>query len=204
HPAGRDAPAGQPRQAAAGDHRSAVGLVPRRGRHRALRRRVRARLIMRAVRFVFALLLAPCIALAQPAKPFGAMLGLQVKFAQGQPLTDLPSLEELGVRWVRDVVPWTEIEPTAGRYVAFSPKLKQRLAYYRQHDIGVVALLTLSNPTAYPATADNRARDFDLPAFGRYAAAVAQLLRNEGVRFVIELGNEPHNSGLAKRLGGQW
>ncbi|HEV8311552.1 MAG TPA: hypothetical protein VGQ23_00680 [Burkholderiaceae bacterium] len=157
-----------------------------------------------AARFIFALLLAPCIALAQPAKPLGAMLGLQVKFAQGQPLTDLPSLEELGVRWVRDVVPWPEIEPTAGRYVAFSPKLKQRLTYYRQHDIGVVALLTLSNPTAYPATASNPARSFDPAAFGRYAASVAQMLRNEGVRFVIELGNEPHNSGLAKRLGGQW
>ena len=103
---------------------------------------------MRAARIILALLLAPCIALAQPAKPFGAMLGLQVKFAQGQPLTDLPSLEELGVRWVRDVVPWPEIEPAAGRYAALSPKLKQRLAYYRQHDIGVVALLTLSNPTA--------------------------------------------------------
>ena len=154
--------------------------------------------------FVLVLALAPCMLLAQPARPFGAMLGLQVKFAQGQPLTDLPSLEELGVRWVRDVVPWPEIEPAAGRYAALSPKLKQRLAYYRQHDIGVVALLTLSNPTAYPATASDRARDFDPAAFGRYAATVAQLLSKQGVRFVIELGNEPHYSGLAKRLGGQW
>jgi hypothetical protein len=155
---------------------------------------------------ILALLIAPCIALAQPPKdrPFGAMLGLQVKFAQGQPLSDLPSLQELGVGWVRDLVPWTEIEPVAGRYAGFSPSLKQRLAYYREHGIGVVALLTLSNSTAYPATASDPARPFDAAAFGRYAATVAQMLRGEGVRFVLELGNEPHNSSLAKRLGGQW
>jgi mannose-1-phosphate guanylyltransferase len=37
HPAGRGAPPGQPGQGAAGDHRGAVGQLPRRGRHRALR-----------------------------------------------------------------------------------------------------------------------------------------------------------------------
>ena len=157
-----------------------------------------------AARFLVALLLAPCIALAQPSRPFGAMLGLQVKFAQGQPLTDLPSLEELGVHWVRDLFAWPDIEPAPGRYAAFSPALKQRLAYYRAHDIGVVALLTLGNGTAYPASAGNPARPYDPAAFARYAATVAQMLRGEGVRFVLELGNEPHNSAFAKRLGGQW
>ena len=50
HPARRDAPPGQSRQGAAGDHRSAVGVVPRRGRHRALRGSLRAHELTRAAR----------------------------------------------------------------------------------------------------------------------------------------------------------
>ncbi|MCU0917794.1 MAG: hypothetical protein MUC88_25010, partial [Planctomycetes bacterium] len=39
---------------------------------------------------------------------------------------------------------------------------------------------------------------------GRYAAATARLLRESGVRFVLEVWNEPHNFVLRRQLGGPW
>lgn len=135
------------------------------------------------------------------ARPFGDMVGLGVKFSQGQPVSQLDMLLDLQVRWVRDAVRWPDIEPAAGRFVAFSPALTKQLAFYRQHDIGFVALLTLGNPRAYPGEG---AAAYEPQAFGRFALQVAKMLRAAGVRFVIELGNEPHNSSLAKTLGGAW
>ena len=137
-------------------------------------------------------------------RPFGDSIGLNVKFVQGQPLTDLASLTELRVRWVRENVWWPDIEPAPGKFVEFSPVLKRQLAFYRQHDIGFVALLGLGNDRAYPATAADPRRPYDSAAFARFAVAVARMLKAEGVRFVIELGNEPHTSGLVKAFGGAW
>jgi hypothetical protein len=159
-----------------------------------------------------ALLAAPCAAVlanAAPAaacppptqRPLGEMIGLGVKFSQGQPMRELDSLLELRVRWVRDAVHWPRIEPSPGRYESFDPAFAHQLEFYRRHDIGLVALLTLGNPRAYrggPAAA------YDPQAFGDFALHVARLLRAAGVRFVLEIGNEPHNSGLAKALGGAW
>ncbi len=132
---------------------------------------------------------------------FGDMVGLGVKFSQGQPIAQLEMLLDLRVRWVREAIPWTAIEPAAGRYAAFSPALQQQLDFYRRHDIGLVALLTLGNARAYPG---DGAAPYDPQAFGRYAVQVARMLRAAGVRHVIEIGNEPHNSALAKTLGGAW
>ena len=137
-------------------------------------------------------------------RKFREIIGLQVKFSQGQPLKDLPSLEELGVRWVRDHVGWVDIEPSPGQYRDFPPAFKERLAYYREHDIGVVFLLAYGNTRAYPPTAAEPYRSVDPGAFGRYAVAVARMLRAAGVRFVLEAWNEPHNSELPKLLGGAW
>ena len=136
-----------------------------------------------------------------PRRPFGDMIGLGVKFSQGQPLRELDSLLELRVRWVRDAVHWPQIEPAPGRYAEFSAPFLNQLAFYRRHDIGVVALLTLGNPLSYPGGA---AAPYDPEAFGRFALQVARQLRAAGVRFVLEIGNEPHNSGFAKALGGAW
>ena len=49
HPARREASPREPRQGAAGDHRSAVGLLPRRGRHRPLRGHLREKLSLPAL-----------------------------------------------------------------------------------------------------------------------------------------------------------
>ena len=135
-------------------------------------------------------------------RPFGEMVGLGVKFSQGQPERDLEMLLDLRVRWVRDAVHWPQIEPARDRLTGFSAALRRQLDFYRRHDIGLVALLTLGNRSAYPGEAP--AAPYDPAAFGRYARHIAQLLRDAGVRFVLEIGNEPHNSPFAKALGGAW
>jgi hypothetical protein len=160
-----------------------------------------------------ALLLAPLAALCAPAAVraadcavalpglFGDMVGLGVKFSQGQPVSGLQMLLELRVRWVRDAIEWSQLEPAPGRYAAFTPAFAQQLDFYRRHDIGLVALLTLGNARAYPGAG---AAPHDAPAFGRFAVQVARQLQAAGVRFVLELGNEPHNADLSRALGGAW
>lgn len=132
---------------------------------------------------------------------FGDIVGLGVKFSQGQPVSDLPMLVDLKVRWVRDALHWNAIEPAAGRYADFSASFKQQLEFYRANDIGLVALLTLDNSRAYPGDA---ATSHDPRAFGRFAVQAARMLRAAGVRYVLEIGNEPHNSELSKAFGGTW
>jgi hypothetical protein len=135
------------------------------------------------------------------ARRFGDMLGLGVKFSQGQPVSALEMLVDLRVRWVRDAVHWSQVEPVAGHYAGFTPAFRQQLAFYRRHDIGLVALLTLGNDVAYPGPG---AAPYAPEAFGRFALQVARLLGEAGVRFVLEVGNEPHNSPMPKALGGAW
>ena len=167
-----------------------------------------------ARRLAGALLLAIVMAPAHSAgpgsnaRPFGDIVGLGVKFLQGQPLEALPMLTDLKARWVREHVSWSSVEPssdqTPGRYVALPENLRKQLAFYRANDIGVVALLTLSNGKTVPRTTAEVDRFSDPAAFGRFAAEAARLLKAEGVRFVLEVGNEPHNSHLRKVLGGHW
>ena len=171
--------------------------------------------LLRGARWLAAaLVLSVTVATVQAAepsvgpRPFGESAGLGVKFLQGQPLDTLPMLADLKVKWVREHVSWVAIEPSPiqspGRYAALPDALRKELAYYRANDIGVVALLTLSNGKSAPKTPAEVARDSDPAAFGRFAAEAARLLKAEGVRFVLEVGNEPHNSYLVKALGGQW
>jgi len=146
---------------------------------------------------------APQAACRAPARRrFGEMLGLGVKFAQGQPERDLELLLDLRVRWIRDAVHWGQIEPVRDRLGDFTPAFRRQLDFYRRHDIGVVALLTLQNARAYQGATPASAHD--PAAFGRFARHVAALLRAAGVRFVLEIGNEPHSASLAKALGGAW
>lgn len=139
------------------------------------------------------------------SRPLGDMVGLNVKFSQGQPMRELPELKDLGVRWVRDGVPRAEFEPEPGRYpAAFTGDFARRLAYYKANRIGVVFLLAYQNDKAYPDTPQQPNHQYDAEAYGRYAAAVAKLMKASGVRFVLEIWNEPHNFGLAKAFGGTW
>ncbi len=139
---------------------------------------------------------------ARAARPFRDLVGINVKFAQGEPPADLPLLRQLGVRWVRDSVDWKTLEPMAGRYVPFPRAFQQRLDYYKANDIGLVFGLWYDNTAAYPNNPADPARSTDPAAYGRYAAEIARRLKASGVRFVIELYNEPHNS--LKWIGGTW
>ena len=129
-------------------------------------------------------------------RTFRDLVGVNVKFSQGQPQTDLPLLSDLGVRWVRDTVDWPTLEPAAGDFGPFPDAFGERLDFYKAHGIGVVFGLWYDNPAAYPADPTDPA------AYGRHAARVARRLEASGTRFVIELYNEPHNT--LKHLGGTW
>ncbi|MGH6648068.1 hypothetical protein [Aquabacterium sp.] len=137
-------------------------------------------------------------------RPFRDSLGLVVKFSQGQPMSQLPLLGELGLRWVRDTVMWADMEPKAGQYSELPAAFKQRLAYYREHKISVVFMLAYANGKAYPATKDDPLAPINPEAFGRYAVHMAKVLKQSGVNFVLEVWNEPHNFVIAKMVGGQW
>lgn len=140
------------------------------------------------------------------ARSFEESMCLQVKFAQGQPLHDLEMVRELGVKWVREEIAWSAMEPRKGVYQPLPDALKTRLNFYRANDIGVIFIMAYENAVAYPNTPD-APNDFVNPlAFGRYTAYMARQLKASGVRFVVELWNEPHNSAFAKKehLGGNW
>lgn len=167
--------------------------------HRRATRRPPGRAIVLLAALSFA---APSAAAPPPARPFRDAVGVNAKFSQGEPLADLPLLKQLGVRWVRDSVDWHDVEPVAGRYDPFPPAFRQRLDYYRANDVGLVFGLWYDNTVAYPNTPADPARSTDPAAYGRYAAEVTRRLRASGVRFVVELYNEPHNT--LKWIGGAW
>lgn len=162
------------------------------------------RLVIVAMAFWCACLAPIAHAQSLGSEPFRNTFGLVVKFSQGQPMSQLPMLEELGVRWVRDAVMWTDMEPQAGQYKEFPAAFKQRLAYYRDHKIGLVFVLAFANGKAYPATKDDPFAPIDPQAYGRYAVHVAGLLKKAGVQFVLQVWNEPHNYIIGKMVGGQW
>lgn len=137
-------------------------------------------------------------------RPLRAGFGVGVKFAQGQAVDDIRSLDDLRVSWVRDTVRWPAMEPQAGQFRPFPAAFLRRLDYYRSRDIGVVFYLAYANHEAYPATARRPLAPVDPEAFGRYAAHIARLLKEAGVRHVIEVWNEPHNFTLRKMVGGHW
>jgi hypothetical protein len=142
---------------------------------------------------------------ALPAqRPFKEIMGLGVKFSQGQPLRQLGMLDELGVHWVRDTVMWSEMEPTSGKYSELPRAFQTRLDYYKEHDIGVVFMLAYGNDRAYPATPDKPFAPIDPDALGRYAVHIAKALKQSGVRFVLEVWNEPHNFVVRPMVGGAW
>ncbi len=137
-------------------------------------------------------------------RPFGEMVGLNVKFSQGEPQSALPLLRELKVKWVRDTVPWPEMESAPDQYGDFPEAFQERLKFYKNNGIGVIFGLWYDNPKAYPNTPENSGHSIDAKAYGRYAVEIAKLLKASGVRFVLEIWNEPHNFVIRPLLGGEW
>lgn len=154
--------------------------------------------------FVFVQSIVALTAAAQDAPPrrFDSRIGVNVKFIQGQPASGLRLLPELGVKWVRDSVLWADLEPTAGQYAPLPDSFLERLAFYKANDIGICFGVWYDNPKAYPNSPENPRNAWNPDAYGRFAAEMARRLRASGVRFVLELYNEPHNS--LKDLGGKW
>ncbi|MGE5787965.1 MAG: hypothetical protein ACM3ZE_25450, partial [Myxococcales bacterium] len=141
---------------------------------------------------------------SRSSRRFREALGVSTKFAQGQSQSDLEMLTDLGVRWARDTVDWSVMEPKPGEIAEFPSAFRERLEFYKAHDIGVIYLLGYDAFNAYKATDTNPAAAFDPVAFGNYAVEAAKRLRKAGVRFVLEMWNEPHNMVLRPVLGGQW
>lgn len=164
------------------------------------------------VRMVWALMALAFASLTQSSAfastgnnhPFRSTFGLVTKFSQGQPLHHLRLLKELKVSWVRDFVLWSDIEPKAGRYEDWPADFAKRLEYYKEHDIGIIYVLAYANGKAYPNTETNPHASIDAEALGRYATYIAKKLRSSGVRFAIEVWNEPHNFQILQMVGGKW
>lgn len=133
----------------------------------------------------------------QAMTPFKYSLGLGVHFDQGEPISDLELLKELGIKWVRESEGWPTIESEPGKY-AFPESFKQRLDFYKANDMGIFFILYCGNARAYPQD------KFNAEAFGKYAAAVARMFKDHGVRFALTIWNEPHNFELGPALGGNW
>lgn len=142
----------------------------------------------------------------EKARLFEESMCLQVKFAQGQPLEDLQMVKALGVKWVREEIAWSAIEQRPGIYNPLPESLKTRLAFYRKNNIGVIFIMAYENSVAYPNVKESPNHFVNEVAFGKYVAYMAIQLRASGVRFAIELWNEPHNSKFAKKehFGGKW
>lgn len=140
----------------------------------------------------------------RPGRRFRENLGLSTKFAQGQPNSDLSMVTELGVKWARDSVDWNLMEPTAGHYIEFPAAFRERIEFYKAHDIGIIYMLAYDAYDAYKPTESNPGAAFDPVAFGNYAVEAAKQLRAAGVRFVLEMWNEPHNMVIRRDLGGAW
>jgi Cellulase (glycosyl hydrolase family 5) len=137
-------------------------------------------------------------------QPFKETFGLVLKFSQGQPARQITMLEDIGITWVRDTVMWADMEPSPGEYNEFPAEFKKRLTYYRTHRIKLIFMLAYGNGRAYPASKTNPLAPIDPKAFGRYAARVAEMLKDEDVHFVLEVWNEPHNFVIRPLAGGEW
>jgi hypothetical protein len=153
----------------------------------------------------FAVVENPAITDFKPVSaPFSNTLCLGVKFAMGESLSNLNNLTELKVKWVREELSWSSLEPQPGQWrTGFPVEFLTRLKFYREHNIGVIFLLGYGNAKAYPNDTSNPANSVDAKRFANYAVHVAEFLKFAKVRFVLEILNEPHNQ-LPRLLGGNW
>ena len=120
---------------------------------------------------------------------FGDMVGLNVKFEQGQPLSEFGTLLDLKVKWVRENVWASNFNATLGVYT-MSAVMQQLTAHCKLNDIGIVALVQINS--------------IDPATFAKFVVEVAKAFKTTGVRFVLQLGNEAHNNQALTALGGNW
>jgi hypothetical protein len=105
----------------------------------------------------------------------------------------MPLIAKLGVGWVRDDLPWNELERTPGNY-QIPPKTKNWIQAARKAGLKVDVVLAYGNP-AYQDPYDPAA----------YASAAGWLARElAGDIQAIEVLNEPNNFGFREKYGGMW
>ena len=105
----------------------------------------------------------------------------------------MPIIAKLGVGWIRDDLPWKELEPTPGNYQV-PAKTKNRIEAARKAGLKVDLILAYGNP-AYQDP-------YDTAAYAKAAGWLAEELANDVQ--AIEILNEPNNFGFRDKYGGMW
>jgi hypothetical protein len=105
----------------------------------------------------------------------------------------MPLIAKLGVGWIRDDLPWNELERTPGNY-QIPPKTKNWIQAARKAGLKVDVILAYGNP-AYPDP-------YDPAAYAKAAAWLATELADDVQ--AIEILNEPNNFGFRDKYGGMW
>ena len=121
-------------------------------------------------------------------------VGVCTHFAQSWSVPQvMPLVANSGVGWIRDDLPWAELEPTPGNY-AIPAKTLGWIQAARQAGLKMVVILGYGNP-AY-------ADPYDVTAYANAAEWLARAL-GDNVQ-ALEILNEPNNFGFRDLYGGAW
>jgi hypothetical protein len=113
------------------------------------------------------------------------VIGVQTHFSQGWDIRHIEKLDQLGVRSLRDSLPWADVETAPGVYV-LPPQLRQLMT--RLETSGKTAILTFAHN--HPAYEDGQT-PFSDDAIAAKARYVAEIVRRYGPLIrAVEVGNE--------------
>jgi hypothetical protein len=139
-------------------------------------------------------LLGLAAALLVPLHAADDHVGVCAHFDQGWDVARImPLIADSGAGWIRDGVPWADVEPAKHHYV-IPPRLTAWLDAAHAHHLHVLLLLGYGNKLY--------ADPFSPPD---YAAAAAFLATRLADRIdAIEVLNEPNNPDFGPTYGGRW
>jgi hypothetical protein len=121
-------------------------------------------------------------------------VGVATHFDQGwKPAEMMPLLDQLGAGWIRDGVPWGDVEPAKHHYVV-PAQTAAWLNAAHEHHLHVLLILYYANK--------NYADPFSPPDYAKAAAFLAKALA--GRIDAIEILNEPNNPPFYSAYGGAW
>jgi hypothetical protein len=121
-------------------------------------------------------------------------IGVCTHFDQGWNVPEImPMIADLGVGWIRDGVPWADVEPEKGNY-CIPARTTAWLEAAHAHHLKVLLLLGYGNKIY--------ADPFSPPAYARAAAFLARHLADRVD--AIEVLNEPNNPDFGPTYGGKW
>jgi hypothetical protein len=121
-------------------------------------------------------------------------VGICAHFSQNWSVDQvMPLIAKLGVGWIRDDLPWKDLERTPGNY-EIPAKTKNWIEAARKAGLKVDVILAYGNP-AYPDP-------YDPSAYAKAAGWLATELADDVQ--AIEILNEPNNFGFRDKYGGVW